>query len=330
MKNIVINIKSYAPVIIPTLSRYEHLKKCLESLMKCTHAEKTDVYIGLDYPSKESQWDGYKKINHYLNELEKTHIFKSLKIFRRERNYGLGKDGNAENLKKYVFSKYDRLIFSEDDNQFAPAFLDYINKGLTLFENDKTVFAICGYRHFYNFEFKNNSFFMQNVDFNVWGYGIWKDRLDAIDNLNYKWFKGRLSLKTLNQIRKDNGNDRCFHFYTFAFNTSLRITDIVYSVYIYLQKFNVVMPKMSLVRNLGMDRSGENFHTISSELTREYCIQEIYENNQFNYIGSGFENYDLNRSVFKNEGLGNFSIFRLIRNLIIFKLKYTFRRLLKC
>ena len=32
----------YAPVVIPTLCRYEHFKACLESLSLCTGAENTD------------------------------------------------------------------------------------------------------------------------------------------------------------------------------------------------------------------------------------------------------------------------------------------------
>ena len=46
-------INHYAPVIIVTLNRYEHFKRCLDSLEKCTGANKTDVYVGLDYPPSE-------------------------------------------------------------------------------------------------------------------------------------------------------------------------------------------------------------------------------------------------------------------------------------
>ena len=81
---------------------------------------------------------------------------------------------------KYVSTYYDRWIFSEDDNVFSPNFLVYINKGLEKFKNDKSVFAINGYRHFYNVKFKENTFFRQNIDFSAWGYGIWKDRYEQM------------------------------------------------------------------------------------------------------------------------------------------------------
>lgn len=58
--------------------------------MKCTWAEETEVYIGLDYPLKESHWEGYKKIEQYLNSLKKTHLFKTLHVVIRSTNLGIG------------------------------------------------------------------------------------------------------------------------------------------------------------------------------------------------------------------------------------------------
>ncbi len=51
-------ITTYAPVLIPTLNRYEHFKRCLESLELCTGADKTDVYVGLDFPPSEKYHKG--------------------------------------------------------------------------------------------------------------------------------------------------------------------------------------------------------------------------------------------------------------------------------
>ena len=48
-----INETQYAPVYIPTLCRDRHFILGVESLKKNGWAKYTDVYIGLDYPSKE-------------------------------------------------------------------------------------------------------------------------------------------------------------------------------------------------------------------------------------------------------------------------------------
>ena len=49
-------------VLVPTLCRNKHLEKCLDSLKKNPWAEYVDVYIGVDYPAKDSHWPGYREI----------------------------------------------------------------------------------------------------------------------------------------------------------------------------------------------------------------------------------------------------------------------------
>ena len=102
-------IKQYAPVIIPTLNRFDHFKRCLESLEKCTGAEHTDVYVALDYPPSEKYIDGWKKIGAYLVEKEKNNSFANLCVTRRERNYGVGhENSNGAVMLREVEQKYDR------------------------------------------------------------------------------------------------------------------------------------------------------------------------------------------------------------------------------
>ena len=52
----------YAPIYIPTLNRFGHLKKCLESLMANSWASKTDVFIALDFPPSEKYKEGWLKV----------------------------------------------------------------------------------------------------------------------------------------------------------------------------------------------------------------------------------------------------------------------------
>lgn len=76
-ENIIVN--NLAPVIIPTLCRYDHFKRLMESLNKCTWADKTDVYIGLDYPAKEEHRDGWMKIKRFL--CEERFCFKKTQLY---------------------------------------------------------------------------------------------------------------------------------------------------------------------------------------------------------------------------------------------------------
>ena len=168
--------KEFAPVAIPTLNRYEHFKRCLETLEKCSGAEFTDVYVGLDYPPSEKYIEGWKQIDNYLRWKEENNRFKRLIVRRRSTNCGVGGiTDNGDLLIAEILSNNDRYIFTEDDNEFSPNFLEYINWGLDTYEEDDTIYAICGFNNINTQDFKNNVYEL-NVLFNAWGYGSWSSR----------------------------------------------------------------------------------------------------------------------------------------------------------
>ena len=110
-------LNNFAPVLIPTLSRFEHFKRCVESLSNCTYAEKTDLFIALDYPFDNTHWEGYNKIVRFIPEIKG---FNNVIVQKRNTNYGAKK--KLYDARNQVFEKYDRLIVSEDDNEFSPNF----------------------------------------------------------------------------------------------------------------------------------------------------------------------------------------------------------------
>lgn len=309
-------IKEFAPVVIPTLCRYKHFRECLESLMRCLHAENTDVYIGLDLPASEEHWDGYKKIDEYLESIIKHHRFKNLFVIRREKNYGLGKDGNAEQLINYISERYDRWIFSEDDNVFAPAFLDYMNKGLETFIYDKSILAICGYRHYYDIKYCNNSIYRQNVDFSAWGYGIWRDRWQTLINLDKNWFKDKFSIKTLFNLKIKNGNNRLLDYLGILKSKDIWINDNTMSIFMALTNSDVVMPTNSLVRNCGWDGSGANCKTVDASLVANHKYNKIHNKEEYDITGDGFEYYKYNNRIYIRQSYARISNFDLLKRLI--------------
>ena len=120
--------KLLAPVIIPTLNRYDHLKRCIESLERCTGVEYTKLYVGLDYPPSAKYEEGWKKVHQYLQYKCKNNKFNEIVILEKDTNLGAVK--NIEELETFISQKYGRFIFTEDDNEFSPNFLDFINQGL--------------------------------------------------------------------------------------------------------------------------------------------------------------------------------------------------------
>ena len=256
-------ITQFAPVLIPTLNRYEHFLRCVESLSKCTHADKTDLYIALDYPANDLHWEGYNKIKEYLNEISG---FKSLNIIQRDKNFGAIQ--NFRNAREQIFQTCDRIILSEDDNEFSPNFLDYINKGLDKFENDPRVIAICGFSYPIEIPKNYNYNHYFSKAFSAWGYGIWKSKYNDIDwsiNNIKKFLKNPFNIWKIKYVPYD------LLFGLFHIIKTGKITgDRIFAFNNFIHNTYSVFPTISKVKNCGHDGSG--IHCNVSKLT--YILQE--------------------------------------------------------
>lgn len=171
-------IKQYAPVIIPTLNRYDSFKRCLESLEKCTGADMTEVHIALDYPPSDKYVDGWKKIDRYLAEKENQNGFKSLIVYRRKENYYFSGKGNATSIINELSKTQDRYILSEDDNEFSPCFLEFMNWGLERYKDKPNIISICGYNEIPIDNYNQNIFI--DTWYSSWGVGHWVKKWDQL------------------------------------------------------------------------------------------------------------------------------------------------------
>ena len=111
------NSIQYAPIYIPTLCRDKHFILGVESLKTNSWAKYTDVYIALDYPAKESHWEGYRKICDYLANGDFS-AFASFHVVKRTEN--IGSLANIDSIRDMLMERYDRWIMAEDDIEFAP------------------------------------------------------------------------------------------------------------------------------------------------------------------------------------------------------------------
>ena len=264
-----LEISSFAPVVIPTLCRDKHFIALLESLAQCRYANETEVFVAVDFPAKPAHAPGHRRICDYLDGVGNM-TFKKLHVIKRERNYGFGKRGNARLLIDDILQKFDRYIYTEDDNCFAPGFLEFINYNLERYKDDKSILGICGYQYPVDLQIDKPQI-LKLEQFSAWGYGIWKERRQIINC-------ARENTEEQRQIL----NNREYRKYTLAhrpnlftellgmsngepilgdsFNSSLQIAKGLKSIF----------PSKSLVRNCGWDGSG----THGGVLTH-YQLQEI-------------------------------------------------------
>lgn len=274
---------SYAPVIIPTLSRYEHFKRCFESLERCTLSSETEVFVGLDYPPTDKYVEGWKMIDKYLLDKERSHKFKHLIVFRRDKNCGVGHEfSNTSLLLNYIREHYENYIFTEDDNEFSPCFLEYMNWGLSNYKNDDSIYAICGFSRMV-LPFMSNNVYKINTKFVAWGYGSWADRLDRFISMrNRSALKKFLNNMSVREMLFENSKTASSIVTMLKKNKFLG--DCIVRTLPVEQRY-CVYPKLSVVRNWGTDGSG--VHGGNAKQLALYTSMQIDENKHFNPICDG-------------------------------------------
>lgn len=267
-------LNHFAPVLICTLNRHIHFKRCIESLAACTNADKTDLFIGLDYPLKESHWEGYFTIKDYIPHIKG---FKTITIIEREKNYG--PQNNFINGRDKIFEKFDRVIISEDDNVFSCDFLRFINNGLDLYKDRKDIFSISGYN--YPVEIPKN--YKMDIylwmGFSGWGFGTWRDKWMKIDYSEYIVFENiNRFLYNMNDVIRLN---RIANHYIPGLiqmvEKNILHGDLYICMYLSKNKMYSIFPVVSRVRNTGHDGSGINCGHLDSNIYQE---QEIHSDNK--------------------------------------------------
>lgn len=260
----------YYPIYIPTLNRFNHFKECVESLAQCTHADKTELVIGLDYPPSEKYQEGHNQIKKFIPTING---FKKVTVFEQKEN--IGAIANWNMLKEYCFEHYDAAIGTEDDNIFSPCFLDYMNQGLERFKYDEKIVSISGYNYeecYNDTEYK----ILCSYDNRAWGMGVWKHKeikiKDAINRTDFYTKILKSPIKS-NKILKIYPYLICMLLLMIKSNK--KWGDVRRSTYNIITNHYQLKPRISLVRNMGYDGTGINCGKIKI-YSRQYINQEKY------------------------------------------------------
>lgn len=279
-----------APIIIPTLNRIEHLKRCIDSLKENPLALETDLYISVDYPPEEKYFEGYQLVKKYVTE-ELKGGFRNIFYYIQSEN--LGPEMNFLFLKeKSIMSSNKAYIFTEDDNVFSPAFLDYINKSLIKYEKNEKIYRICGYSPLDTINDVQGDAFL--LDYGcAWGIGVWREKEDIFE----KW----LTRDNFILLLKDN--DICESLYQRSYkkywnlvetclaspnennnvfnsqiDNNIRNIDYTVGLYLTIKGFYALFPRISLVKNEGFDGTGVNCGA-GDFVDKDYVL---YDRNSYN------------------------------------------------
>ncbi len=266
----------YAPVIIPTLNRYEHFQECLESLEVCTGAEHTDVYVALDYPPSDKYVEGWKKIDTYLRGKEQNNKFKSLIVYRRKENYFFSGKGNGKTAINDLPKTVDRYIFTEDDNVFSKNFLEYVNDGLEKYENDPDCLAVCGY----NYKGVKLDGYDKNCylsrEYSAWGAGFWKRKIKELDKVLMHDYAKYIMSSWRNIWTIFKNEPRLLNTILLNLDCGRTFRDTMFVSYQYLNNKYSLFPKKSKVRNIGFDGTGTSIFEIDNSFMNQTIDLDIH------------------------------------------------------
>jgi len=262
------------PVYIPTLNRYEHFKNCVESLAKCTHADKTELVVGFDYPPSEKYVEGWKKIKAYLPTLH-TLGFGKVTVFEHDHNLGPGP--NSTFLKSYCAEHYPAYIYTDDDCVFSPNFLDFINGALERYADDPRIPSVCGYTPEACESAAGRSTYL-SADSCAWGFGMWraKDKVYMQTCTRSDW-PGCLKKNLPFVLRFALTYPIGFVIFWGMLRQGIKHGDICRTAYNFANHTYQLRPAKSLVRNCGNDGSGVNCGIIKSIAKQEISTDTTFD-----------------------------------------------------
>ena len=253
----------YAPVMIITLNRYEHLKRCLEALSSNTAAEMTEVYISVDYPTKEEWVKGHDKIVEYLKVTKWN--FKKVNIYIQEAN--LGAPENSKFLREKAFEKYDRVFMMEDDIEVSPNFIEYMNQCLEYGEKDEKCHCVCGWSRNLGLKEETDYTIYKGVNFCAWGVGVWREKYKKMEKtISFPWLDAVTdSVSKMTKLYRTK-----YHLFYLLFNDyvlrynpvfqykngDIRPCDMIQSTYMIVNDLYAIYPVTSKSRNHGFDGTG--------------------------------------------------------------------------
>lgn len=274
--------KDYAPVAIPTLNRKTHLERCINSLRACKEAKFTDLYISVDYPPTEYYQEGYNQLVLYLKN--GVTGFRNVYVFYQEKN--LGVFDNKYFIFDKVFEEYDRIIFTEDDNEVSLNFLDYMNQSLAFIKGNNRVANVSGYTSLTKyFEKSNNIAFIQKSS--AWGVAYYKDSWKMIKgHITKDYFENIIMSKALSSKLLSKDPERFTYLVQAMYNDcdvlymsdkkTIAVLDVSISIYLLMEDLFQLQPIVSKVRCWGNDGSGVNCPVNEAVAMEEIDLSEDF------------------------------------------------------
>jgi len=243
-------MNTYAPVVVFSYRRPDHLRRTLDSLMQCQGFYDSRIIVYGDGPKSAGESEAV---------LATREVARSMLGDRAEYHFSnvhLGLSSSVITGVSDAVDRFGRVIVVEDDLVLNPYFLTFINLGLDRFEHNDRVFQVSGYmvgvpelKDFFSALF---------LPFTVsWGWGTWRRAWERFDPLAKGWER----LFTDRYMRRRFNLDGTYDYATMLERQMQGLRDS-WAIRWYWSVFRnegvVLFPPRSLVDNTGFDGSGSH------------------------------------------------------------------------
>ena len=304
-----------APIVLFVYNRYDHTRKTVEALMRNQLANRSKLYVFVDYVNNEAEREKLSEMYNYLNSLEDQHKFESVEIRHADRHRGLANSvisGVTE-----IVNRYEKVIVLEDDIVTCPIFLQYMNACLNYFENDKDIWSISGYAIPEEHLMKMNNMLYLSCRADSWGWATWKDRWDTIDWSipDYPQFKWNL----IKRMKFNKGGGDMAFMLDRQRRGEVDSWAIRWCYNQYQQGKFTVYPTQSYVENIGFDGSGTNYTSASIKSKADIATElpEFYELHTDRRVLWYYNQYNSGKFIGRIKRI----LICLLYNLKLFKIK---------
>lgn len=266
-----------APIIIFVYKRPEHTKKTIEALRSNVLASDSSLFIFSDGNKNKTDKKNVDEVRSYISKISG---FKEINTILRDINLGLANSvisGVTE-----VIEKYGKAIVLEDDIVTSPYFLKFMNGALDFYELNKRIYSISGYAHPLKTPMNYNKDTFISHRSSSWGWATWKDRWERAIWRPEDFFDVYNKKKLRNMMDKA-GKDlapmllKSIEEKIDSWAVKWSFTHLVNDSY-------CLYSKNSLVKNIGADASGTNFHRITKryevridESKKDFSFQNDFE-----------------------------------------------------
>ena len=243
-----------APIVLFVYNRPWHTARTLQALMQNELAAQSHLFIYSDDAKEGASAVQLKSINEVRQIIRSKNWCKQVTIIEAFKNKGLA-DSIVEGVTNIV-NEFGKLIVLEDDIVVSKGFLKYMNDALNLYENKSDVMGVSAFM----FPIKDGGLpdtFFYNAN-SCWGWGTWRRAWSNYNNnpldLYTKLIDKKVDWQKFNAYQGNEFKEQLLANIEKTLNTWA----VKWHSSIYLNDGKVLHPKKSLIKNIGMDGSGEN------------------------------------------------------------------------